>query len=280
MFCLPAYAIIEKRGDVYAGIEAGCQRQRFYISVQPTGVCENVLAIGQYNDLGLQVRDRLILLVEAQSTYSVNIPLRMLMYLANTYKDFVEENKYSLYSSKKVPIARPELYVVYTGNRKDIPDTLRLSDLYEGPGSVEVEVKVLRGENPRQILGQYVEFCKISNEQVALYGRTDAAATETIRICLERGVLVPFLNARQKEVHDIMRTLFSQEAVWEIERHNIRQEGREEGRQEGVEAGIVALVNELQKYVSDPTIVAKSLMNRFGLSEEFAMKKVQQYWKS
>ena len=88
------------------------------------------------------------------------------------------------------------------------------------------------------------------------------------------------LNARQKEVHDIMRTLFSQEAVWEIERHNIRQEGREEGRQEGVEAGIVALVNELQKYVSDPTIVAKSLMNRFGLSEEFAMKKVQQYWKS
>ena len=86
---------------------------------------ENVLAIGQYNDLGLQVRDRLILLVEAQSTYSVNIPLRMLMYLANTYKDFVEENKYSLYSSKKVPIARPELYVVYTGNRKDIPDTLR-----------------------------------------------------------------------------------------------------------------------------------------------------------
>ena len=44
---------------------------------------ENVLAIGQYNDLGLQVRDRLILLVEAQSTYSANIPLRMLMYLAN-----------------------------------------------------------------------------------------------------------------------------------------------------------------------------------------------------
>lgn len=75
-----------------------------------------------------------------------------------------------------------------------------------------------------------------------------------------------------------MRTLFSQEAVWEIERHNIRQEGREEGRQEGVEAGIVALVSELQKYVSDPAAVAKSLMKRFELSEEAAMKKVQQYW--
>ena len=141
---------------------------------------------------------------------------------------------------------------------------------------MEVEVKVLRGKNPQQILGQYVEFCKISNEQIALHGRTDAAATETIRICLGRGVPVLFLSARQKEVHDIMRTLFSQEAVWEIERYNIRQEGR----QEGVEAGIAALVNELQKYVSDQASVARSLMNRFGLSEESAMKKVQQYWKS
>lgn len=106
------------------------------------------------------------------------------------------------------------------------------------------------------------------------------AASETIRICLEKKVLAPFLTTRQKEVHDIMRTLFSQEAVWEIERHNIRQEGREEGRQEGVEAGIAALVNELQEYVCDPAAVARSLMNRFGLSEESAMKKVQQYWKS
>ena len=109
---------------------------------------------------------------------------------------------------------------------------------------MEVEVKVLRGKNPQQILGQYVEFCNISNEQIAL--------------------------------HDIMRTLFSQEAVWEIERYNIRQEGR----QEGVEAGIAALVNELQKYVSDQASVARSLMNRFGLSEKSAMKKVQQYWES
>ena len=63
------------------------------------------------------------------------------------------------------------------------------------------------------------------------------AATETIRICLERGVLVPFLNARQKEVHDIMRTLFSQEAVWEIEMHNARREARDEGLQEGRQVG-------------------------------------------
>lgn len=62
---------------------------------------QNVLANGLYNDLGFQVRDKLILLVEAQSTFSENIPLRMLLYLAATYKDYVEEHKLSLYREKR-----------------------------------------------------------------------------------------------------------------------------------------------------------------------------------
>ena len=34
-----------------------------------------------------------------------------------------------------------------------------------------------------------------------------------------------------------MRTLFSQEAVWEIEMHNARREARDEGLQEGRQEG-------------------------------------------
>ena len=37
---------------------------------------ENVLTVGQYNDLGMQVRDRLIVLAEAQSTFSANISVQ------------------------------------------------------------------------------------------------------------------------------------------------------------------------------------------------------------
>jgi len=46
----------------------------------------NVLSTGFYNDLGMQVRDKLILLVEAQSTFCANLPLRLLFYLAETYR--------------------------------------------------------------------------------------------------------------------------------------------------------------------------------------------------
>ena len=213
---------------------------------------ENILAIGQYNDLGFQVRDKLILLVEAQSTFSPNIPLRMLMYLAKTYNEYIEEHQLSLYREKKVSIPRPELYVIYTGE-KEAPDILRLSDMYEGSGSADLTVRVLRDGQPGDILSQYVDFCQVANEQVSLYGRTDEALMSTIQLCLEQGILVPFLDSRKKEVVDIMTRLFSQEKAWEMElaanaREN-REAGRVEGRVEGrMEAQADMLRRLLQKF--------------------------------
>ena len=106
---------------------------------------ENVLSTGMYNDLGVQVRNRLLLLVEAQSTFSLNIALRLLLYLAGTYKEYVEEHKLDLYGTKPVTIPRPEMYVIYTGDQKTVPDAIHLSDLYEGAGCVDLQVTVLRG---------------------------------------------------------------------------------------------------------------------------------------
>lgn len=194
---------------------------------------QNVLANGLYNDLGFQVRDKLILLVEAQSTFSENIPLRMLLYLAATYKDYVEEHKLSLYREKKVSIPRPELYVVYTGNKKHVPDELKLSSLFEGDGSVELSVKVLRDDGKGSIVDQYIAFSKIVDEQVKLHGRTGEALYETLRICRERKILKPFLDSREKEVVDIMTALFDQQKVWEIELHNVAQENLNEGEKKG-----------------------------------------------
>ena len=69
---------------------------------------ENVLTTGMYNDVGLQVRDTLILLIEAQSVFSVNIALRMLLYLAATYKEYVEDCKLNLYGTAPVVIPLPD----------------------------------------------------------------------------------------------------------------------------------------------------------------------------
>ena len=202
---------------------------------------ENVLTTGLYNDFGIQVRDTLILLVEAQSVFSVNIALRIFLYLAATYKEYAEDYKLNLYGTAAVTIPRPELYVVYTGDRKDIPEFLYLSDLYEGEGSVEVKVRVLRGNGTGDIIDQYVRFCKISDEERKKHGRSKKAVEEILRRCIEEDVLSPFLATRQKEVAEIMVTLFDQEKVMEIHDYHIAEaarrdgilKGRAEGRAEG-----------------------------------------------
>lgn len=215
---------------------------------------ENILTVGEYNDLGLQVRDKLLLLAEAQSTFSVNIALRMLMYLATTYKEYAEEHKLDLYGSKVVTIPRPELYVVYTGVKQDVPDTLRLSDLYDGVGSVNLEVKVCRSSGTRDILDQYVRFCEIVDENRRKYGRTPKAIEEILRQCREENILTPFLASRQKEVQDIMVTLFDQEKVLEIHDYNVAKEAEKKGIEKGVSEA------------------ARKLAKAFGFSIEQAME--------
>ena len=240
---------------------------------------ENVLTTGFYNDLGMQVRGRLILLLEAQSTFSVNIALRMLLYLAGTYKEYVEEHKLDLYGTRAVSIPRPELYVVYTGKRKDVPGSLRLSDLYEGAGSADLTVKVLRGGAAGDILDQYVRFCRIADEQREKHGLTQKAVDETIRICIEENALAPFLASRKKEVLEIMVTLFDQEKIMEIHDHNVAKAARQEGREEGREDGIRALVTFMhrQSMDIDKETIARELMEQFNLIPRDAEEKVRKY---
>ena len=235
---------------------------------------ENVLTTGFYNDLGIQVRNQLILLVEAQSTFSVNIALRMLLYLAGTYKEYIEEQKLDLYGSHPVEIPRPELYVVYTGDRKEIPETLRLSDLYRGAGNAEVEVKVLRDDGTGDILDQYVRFCKIADEQREKYGLTQQAIDETIRICIAENVLAPFLASRQKEVLEIMVTLFDQEKIAEIHDYNVAKVARQEGHQLGREEGIRAMVSTLRSMSVGQKQIAQKLVEQFVLLPQAADEKV------
>jgi len=228
---------------------------------------ENVLVTGQYNDFGILVRDRLILLVEAQSTFSYNIPLRLFLYLADTYKRYVEDHKLSLYRERAVQIPRPEAYVVYTGTQPLPFHTLKLSDLYEGDGDVEVTVHILQKRGNGDILDQYIAFCEIFNQQVTLHGRTEEAAAEIIRLCLEQGILVPFLTSRKKEVVDIMSLLFSQEKIWEIELYNAAQdakrkgiaEGEARGRTEGRAEGEHSTIKKLLK-----TLPAEEVSNLLG----------------
>ena len=190
---------------------------------------ENVLTNGMLNDLAILVRNTLIILMEAQSTWSENISLRVLLYLAKTYKEYIEEHEYNLYGTKPVSIPRPELYMVYVGEPRELPEELRLSTLYGGgEGDVEVKIRVLKDTGKRTILDQYIRFCEICTEQRRIHGNTEKAVKEILRICREENVLMPFLMLREKEVQDIMITLFDEEYIARMHDRDLLNQGRQE----------------------------------------------------
>ena len=211
---------------------------------------KHVLIDGDYNDLGFSVGNRLMVLVESQSTWTYNIIIRALMYLVQTYHDYFKRTNQNLYGSKKVNMPKPELYVIYTGDRKNVPDSVSLSkEFFAGEKiSIDAEVQVLYQENENDIIGQYIIFSKVYNEQRKLHGATKKAILETIRICKDRNVLKEYLESREQEVVDMMMTLFDDEQILKAYAKDIKNDAARETAIEMIKDGEMSL-EKIARYV-------------------------------
>ena len=251
----------------------------------------NVLTDNIYNDLGFMVGERLMILVEAQSSWSMNIIIRVLMYLAQTYHDYFERTKQDLYNSKKVQVPKPEAYVIYTGKRKGHPENISLSEEFFGGEKccLDVTVKMVYDGEKGDIIHQYVAFTKVCDEQIAIYGRTKKAIFETIRICKDENVLKEYLESREKEVVDIMMILYDAEEVLDNYVNNkiyeetkkavdvavkaavkeAKKEARKEGMKEGIKEGIKeAQLTLIKNLLKDGTLPPNKIAEISGVSLE------------
>ena len=125
---------------------------------------------------------------------------------------------------------KPELYVIFTGNKGRKPDKILLSEEFFKGADIDIEVKakVIYESDTDDIINQYIIFCKVFNEQTKQHGMTQKAVTETIRICKDRNVLREYLLVREKEVVTIMMSLFDEE---QIMKSFIRSERHDEVRE-------------------------------------------------
>lgn len=194
---------------------------------------ESHLVNQQYNDLGFMVGDKLIILVEHQSTWSENIVVRVLMYVIDTWNKYIKQNKLDVYGKDRIELPKPELYVVYTGpGAKNKPEILTLKDtLFDGADiAVDCKVKVITDGKKGDIINQFVRFCHVLDGQIKEHGRTRKAVEETIRICRDENVLKEYLERQWEEVLNMYDLLFNQETIMENHDESMRREGREEGR--------------------------------------------------
>ena len=207
-----------------------------------------------FNDLGFIVNEngkaKLVMLVEAQSAWNPNMTLRMLFYLSETYRRYVKETQQSEHSGTRVKLPKPELYVVYSGERS-VPEEISFKDdFFDGDSPVDLKIKIL-SKTDETIYGQYIGFCRVYDEQRKLYDNSIKCIEETIRICLEKGYLMAFLDLYKGEVVTMMSELFDEQV--QREQYDIavkkayKDEGRAEGRAEGIAKGVLDTLVSLVK---------------------------------
>ena len=210
---------------------------------------QNIILRGIYNDLGFRVKDEIIILMEAQTTYTTNIVLRILFYLSETLKNYIidsSENKNlnELYNTKPRIIPKIKLFVVYTGDKMMQDHDLHLKDVMvenDIISDIDMKVRVLCTGNKSSILGQYILFTQVYSKQKKECKDIETAVKNTIEICMNDEILKEYLDYRKMEVQEMITAFTTQEEAFESflkdevkagEKRG-RKEGREEGREEG-----------------------------------------------
>ena len=193
---------------------------------------ENAIYMAIKNDLSFVIDSRLSL-YEHQSTYSPNLPLRMLLYLADLYADLTKNE--NLYGRKKVMLPPPQFIIFYNGEEKQ-PDRriLRLSDLYEveeEEHKLELQAVMLNinaGHNLElmracKTLADYAQYTARIRRYAAEMP-IEEAVERTITECIREGILEDFLRKYRAEAKRM--------SIYEYDQaRHIRQE-REEARKE------------------------------------------------
>ena len=234
-----------------------------------------------------RMRYRLIILVEAQATWTLNILIRFLLYLAAEYQRYVKEYGLNLFGTKVADLPEPEFYVVYCGPPNDVKDRISLrEDVFRNSNAkLDLVATVIHRPEKGGILGEYIVFCRVLDEQVRLYGRSVRAVEETIRICKDRDVLREYLERREKEeIFGMMQAMFSEKDYQRAIENSLREakaEGLAEGLAEGEKSGAIrTFIEDWQEFGKTHAETIKRLAEKFHLGEAAAEEKMTEYWRT
>jgi len=203
----------------------------------------DVLFMGQINDVSFTIDDRIVVLIEHQSTINNNVPLRLLMYIARIYEKIIDRKK--LYHKKLVTIPMPEFIVLYNG-KDNFPDhqELKLSTAFKNieglklletnglPLELSVQVyNINHGRNPKileksKILNNYSIFIKKINEYKKELTLEESILT-AVKYCIENDILRDFLEEHSSEIMNMLLTEWNMEDAIAV----AREDGREDERQ-------------------------------------------------
>ncbi len=244
---------------------------------------ENAIYMGMKNDLSFLIMDQMHL-YEHQSTYTPNMPLRDLFYVADLLQEFVK-NK-SLYSSKRITLPNPHFVVFYNGT-EEMPEKveLKLSDAFAvktEEAELELKVQILNinpgmNETLKEKCPALKEYM-IYVDKVRTYAKKmlfEEAVERAIEECIRDNVLREFLMKQKAEVFKMSIYEYDKEREWKL----IRADEREIGREEEKEDKVKAIISLCQKYGGKKEDAVDEVVERCSLDKDIAAAKVEFYWK-
>ena len=90
----------------------------------------------------------------------------------------------------------PNVIIITPINENKIIQNSKVLSFTYPDCKIDLEAHVFKAET-NDIIGQYIIFCHVLDEQIKDKGRTREAAEEAIRICQNRGVLADYLKGRE-----------------------------------------------------------------------------------
>ena len=226
---------------------------------------ENAVYMSMQNDVSFIIDMRLNL-YEHQSTYSPNLPVRYLLYVADVYSDYTKDM--NLYGSRAVQLPTPKFVIFYNGEAEQ-PDRkeLKLSELFTIPEpdpSLELKAVMLninKGHNRKlmetcKTLQDYAEY----TSRVRTYAAEmslDEAVERAITECIRYGILADFLKKNRAEAKKV--------SIYEYDEERHMRQTREEGIEDGVSQVAVNML-KLREF-TDEQIKAATGLNQEQLDE-------------
>ena len=193
---------------------------------------------GKYNDVSMIINNKLIVLVEQQSTINENMPLRFLGYIAKIYDKLVKSD--DRYKRRLIKLPKPEFYVIYNGMEKyPASNTLYLSDAFidfsndfdYGKITLEIIVKVFnineKDDNQSLLkcipLSGYSRLVELVNEgmRLGLANPIDSA----VKQCIREKVLSDYLKENSTEVRNMTFGEYNYETDIRVQRQEAMEEG-------------------------------------------------------
>ena len=220
---------------------------------------ENAIYMTVKNDISFLIDGRLSL-YEHQSTYTPNLPLRFLIYIAKLYSRMTRNA--NLYGTKVVRIPPPEFLIFYNG-REELPDrtVLNLSDMYEKEdphAGLELSAVMLNisGEHNQKlkeacrILKEYAIYTDKVRKYVEEMELADAVE-QAIRECIAENVLKDFLEKHRAEAKEL--------SIFEYDQEKHMRQEREEAYNDGVETTLITQIRKKLAKGKSTEVIADEL---------------------